>query len=142
MKDKAHQMIHEKILNGRQIAWLMFQHFRINDVENSMLEFSDLMALELKGDNLRGFDTEWDNVLLGMKEVPDEKYLENVYRNQVKKSKQFELLYNQMETDVLLRGHVRSYYALKQLVRHRLDRETRAAPGSQEEAPGQSLLSC
>ena len=89
----------------------MFQHFRINDMENSMLDFSDLMALELKGDNLRGFDTEWDNVLLGMNEVPDEKYLENLYRNQVKKSKQFELLYNQMETDVFLRGHVRSYSA-------------------------------
>ena len=40
-----------------------------------MLEISDLMALELKGDNLRGFDTEWDNVLLGMKEVPDESTL-------------------------------------------------------------------
>jgi len=43
----------------------------------------------------------------------------------VKKSKQFELLYNKMETDVFLRGHVRSYSALKQLVRHHLDRETR-----------------
>ena len=90
-----------------------------------MLDFSDRMALELKCDNMRGFDTEWDNVLRGMKEVPDEKYLEDLYRNQVKKSKQFELLYNQMETAVLLRGHSRSYSALKQLVRHHLDRETR-----------------
>ena len=48
MKGEDHQMIHKKMLNGRQIAWLMFQHFRINDMENSMLEVSDLMALELK----------------------------------------------------------------------------------------------
>ena len=90
-----------------------------------MLEFSDLMALELKGDNLRGFDTEWDNVLLGTKEHPEEKYLENLYRKQVKKSKQFELLYNQMETDRILRGQPRSYHSLKQMVRHHLDREVR-----------------
>ena len=37
MKDEEHQMIHKKMLNGRQIAWLMFQHFRINDMEHSML---------------------------------------------------------------------------------------------------------
>ena len=90
-----------------------------------MLEFSDLMALELKGDSLRGFDAEWDNVLLGMKEIPEEKYLENLYRNQAKTSRQLELLYTQMETDVLLRGQPRSYSALNHIVRHHLDRETR-----------------
>merc|ERR1712079_672452 len=124
-KDEEHQIVHKKMLNGRPIAWLTFQHFKINDMESSMLEFSDLMALELKGDNLRGFDTEWDNVLLGMREHPEEKYLENLYRKQVKKSKQFELLYNQMETDHILRGQPRSYHSLKQMARHNLDRETR-----------------
>ena len=62
----------------------MFQHFQTKDMEHSMMEFTDVLALELKGGNLRAFDTEWDNTLLGVKEVPDEKYLENLYRTQVK----------------------------------------------------------
>ena len=41
-----------------------------------MFEFNDLLVLELKGDNLRAFDTVWDDTLLGMKAVPDEEYLE------------------------------------------------------------------
>ena len=73
------------MLTGRQIAYLMFQHFQIADLDNSMLEFNDLLVLELKGDNLRGFDTAWDDTLLGMKTISDEEYLENLYRRQVKK---------------------------------------------------------
>ena len=91
-----------------------------------MLEFTDLLALELKGDNLRAFGTEWDNTLLGMKDIPDEKYLENLYRKQIRKSKQFEVIFAQLESDHLLRGRPRSYSDLKALVRRHLDRETRA----------------
>ena len=90
-----------------------------------MLEFSDLLSLELKGDNLRAFDTEWDNTLLGMKRLPDEEYLENLYRKQVQKSKQFEPLYNQLEADHVLRNRPRTYHDLKALVRHHLERATR-----------------
>ena len=43
----------------------------------------------------------------------------------MKKSKQFELLYNQLEADHLLRGRPRSYQDLKYMVRMHLDKETR-----------------
>ena len=55
MKDEQYQVVHKQMLVGRQIAFIMFQHFQINDMDNSMLEFADLLALELKGDNLRAF---------------------------------------------------------------------------------------
>ena len=48
MNDEGHHIIRKKMLNGRQIACLMFQHFRINAMENSMLELSDLMAWSLR----------------------------------------------------------------------------------------------
>ena len=125
MRDEQYRVVPKQMLAGRQIAFLMFQHFQINDMENAMLDFTDLLAVGLKGDNLRAFDTEWDNTLLGMKEVPYEKYLENSYRKQVNKSKQFEVLFTQLESDHLLRGRARSYVDLKSRVRHHLDRETR-----------------
>ena len=40
------------------------QHFKTNDTGNSMLEFSDLMPMEINCDNLRGFDTEWAMIFL------------------------------------------------------------------------------
>ena len=77
---------------GAKIAFLMFQHFQIADLDNAMLELSDLLVLELKGDNIRAFGTAWGDTLIGMETVPDEEYFENVYRRQVKTSKQFGLL--------------------------------------------------
>ena len=43
----------------------------------------------------------------------------------MKKSKQFELLYNELEADHMLRGRPRSYQDLKSMVRMHLDKETR-----------------
>ena len=74
MRDEQHQVLHKDMLTGRHIASLMFQHFHIADLDNSMLEFSDLLVLELKGDHLRAFDTAWDDTLLGMTSIPDEEY--------------------------------------------------------------------
>ena len=72
MREEQHQMLHKRMLTGRQIVFLMFQHFQIADLGISRLEFNDLSVLELKGVNLRAFDTAWDDTLLGMKAVPDE----------------------------------------------------------------------
>ena len=76
MRDEQHQVLHKRMITGRQLAFLMFQHFQTADLDNSMLEFSDLLVLELKGDNLRAFDAAWDDTLLGMTSVPDEEHLE------------------------------------------------------------------
>ena len=43
----------------------------------------------------------------------------------MKKSKQFVLLYNQLEAYHMLRGRPRSYQDLKSMVRMHLDKETR-----------------
>ena len=73
MRDEQYQVVHKQMLTGRQLEFLMFQHFQTNEMDNSMLEFTDLLVLELKGDNLRAFDAEWDNTLLGMKEITADK---------------------------------------------------------------------
>ena len=61
--------------------------------QTDIFDFEDLVALELKGDNLRQFPTEWDKTLLGMKERPKDEILESLYRKQIKKSAQFRMTY-------------------------------------------------
>ena len=67
------------MLNGRQIGWLIYEHFRLSEVEGSLLEFEDLMSVELKGDNLVAFENDWDMHLSGIKTVPSEYVLETLY---------------------------------------------------------------
>ena len=55
-----------KILNGRQIAFLIYERFRKPEQETAIWEFNDLIAIELKGENLAAFVTEWEKCLFGM----------------------------------------------------------------------------
>ena len=75
----------------------MDQHFKLGDAEGTILEFQDLQAVELKGDNLAAFQNDWDSTLSGMNDWPSEQILESMYRAQVAKSAQLQqhmIMYN------------------------------------------------
>ena len=50
-------------MRGRQLAWLLYDHYRIRQEEGAMLEFGDLIHLTLKGDNLLAFQNGWEITL-------------------------------------------------------------------------------
>ena len=53
-----------------------------------MLEWEELLSVELKGDNLQQFENDWSAVCLVVRELPDDKFLETIYRKQLDKSDQ------------------------------------------------------
>ena len=75
-----------KRLKGRQIAWVMYEHFRISDTEGAILEFRYLLAIELKRDNLNTLLNEWESCLIGLKTVPPQDILESLFRKQLERS--------------------------------------------------------
>ena len=46
-----------RFLRGTQNAFLIDDYFRITSTSESILDFSDLMGVTLRGDNVQGFDT-------------------------------------------------------------------------------------
>ena len=79
-----------EMLTGKQIALMIVKDLTVGDTEEQTMELSDLISLELKQDNLRGFDMAWDEMLLGMDELPKDRTLESLYRKQLSKSTQFQ----------------------------------------------------
>ena len=51
----------DRMLNGRQLIWLIFQKFKRNEVEVGMTEFKDLQNLQMKDGNLVAFVDDWDS---------------------------------------------------------------------------------
>ena len=47
---------------------MMNQYFQISDVEGSLFEFCDLMAVSMKNENLRSFLNDWEYTLTCMEE--------------------------------------------------------------------------
>ena len=50
------------LMLGRQLAWLLYEHYRIRVEEGAVLEFRDLMNVKIKGDNLLAFQNEGELV--------------------------------------------------------------------------------
>ena len=57
---------HRIFSTGCQIAWVIYRSFRICGESYAILDFGELIMVELKDDNVRSFDTKWNEVLSSM----------------------------------------------------------------------------
>ena len=58
----------QKMLKGRQITWLVFDHFKLSDVDGAMLNWDKIIRLKLHmpGDNIKQFLNDWDTTFANM----------------------------------------------------------------------------
>ena len=77
-----------RVIQGRQITHMLYQHFRITGTNESVLEVSDFVSFILRGEDVQGFDTKRDGVLLSMTETSKDDILENMYRQKLRNSEQ------------------------------------------------------
>ena len=49
-----------KVMTGRQILLMIYNHFRVTEVDNTILGVEDLIAIKMVGDDLRRFYDEWE----------------------------------------------------------------------------------
>mgnify|MGYP001411410460 CR=1 FL=1 len=58
--EAKYQMEHHSMLNGRQIYHLMTKHFETNSAADALYDLETIHNVELKGDDLEGFQNTWD----------------------------------------------------------------------------------
>ena len=124
-----------KLLTGRQLGWYMDRHFQLGDAEGILLEFQDLQAVRLKGDDLSRFQNEWNMTLSGIVNMPDDNILEALYRMQVSKSAQFQSHFMLYENEILHKRTQRDYDQLKQTVKLYLDSKQREHNRKEMDSP-------
>ena len=56
---------------------MTYEYFLVSGTQETPLDFSDLMEVTVRGDDVLGFDTQWDDVLLSTHEVPSDSILES-----------------------------------------------------------------
>ena len=50
----------KRCLTGRQVTWLICEYVKVSDTDESVLDFSQSLKVELKSDNVQSFNTRWD----------------------------------------------------------------------------------
>ena len=56
---KAHK--EDRFLRGRQIAYLIYEYFRVTGANDSVENCDDLFTVALRHDDIQEFDSKWDN---------------------------------------------------------------------------------
>ena len=52
-----------RFLPRRQIAFMIYDYFRVTGAHDTVLDYADLLSVVLQDDNVQEFDTRWDAVL-------------------------------------------------------------------------------
>jgi hypothetical protein len=79
-----------------------------------VLEFQDLLSVELKGENIRAYVTDWEMCLAGMKDcqVPAPPVMESLFKRQLEKSEALRETLALYNLDITQKGASPSYDTL------------------------------
>ena len=75
-------------LRGRQIAFMIYGHFRVTGAHDTVFDYADLFSVTLRDENNQEFDTRWDEVLLSMSRITSNEILESLYKLRIRESDQ------------------------------------------------------
>jgi hypothetical protein len=76
------------MIKGRQVTWMVYDLFKLSDVDGAMLNWDDIIRVELKmpGDNVKQFLNYWDTTCANINNLPDIEFMESMFRRQLEKS--------------------------------------------------------
>ena len=76
----------DRFLRGRQIAYLIYEQFRVTGTDSSVENYTDLFTIALRNDDIQEFDSKWDGILLSMTKIPPDDILEGLYKLRIRES--------------------------------------------------------
>ena len=71
---------------GRQIAYLIYEYFRVTGANDSVENYADLFTVGIRNDDIQEFDSKWDGILLSMTKIPPDDILEGLYKLRIRES--------------------------------------------------------
>ena len=81
---KAHK--EDRFLGGRQIAYLIYEYFRVTGANDSVEYYADLLTIGLRNVDIQEYDSKWDGILLSMTKIPPDDILEGLYKFRIRES--------------------------------------------------------
>ena len=76
----------DRFLRGRQIAYLIYDHFRVTGSHDSVENYTDLFTIALRNDDIQESDSKWNEILLSMTIIPPDDILEGLYKLRIRES--------------------------------------------------------
>ena len=115
----------DRFLRGRQIAFRIYDYFRVTGAHDTVLDYADLFSITLCDDNVQEFDTRWDEVLLSMTKNQSGDVLESLYKLRIRWSGQLNTVLELYDMEIHQKILMPNYQKLKTMVKRSLDQKLR-----------------
>ena len=109
-------------LRGRQIAFMIYDNFRVTGAHDTVLDYADVFSVTLHDDNIQEFDTRWDEVLLSMSKIPSDEILVSLYRFKIRESVQLKTVLDLYDMEIQ-KISVPNYQKLKTMVKRSIQQD-------------------
>ena len=115
----------DRFLRGRQIAYLIYEQFRVTGTDDSVENYTDLFTIALRNDDIQEFDSKWDGILLSMTKIPHDDILEGLYKLRIRESEKLKTVLELYDLETHQKKLGPDYHRLKAMVKRSIEQEIR-----------------
>ena len=112
-------------LRGRQIAYLIYDHFRVTGSHDSVENYTDQFTIVLRNDDIQEFDSKWDGNLLSMTKIPHDDILEGLYKLRIRESEKLKNVLELFSLEIHQKKAGPDYHREKTMVQRSIEQEIR-----------------
>ena len=114
----------DRFLRGRQIAYLIYEYFRVIGANDSVEDYADLFTVALRNDNVQEFDTKWDGILLSMTKITSDDILDGLYKLRIRECEKLKTVL-ELYMEIHQKKAGPDYHKLKTMVKRRIEQDIR-----------------
>ena len=115
----------DRFLRGRQIAYLIYDQFRVTGSHDSVVNYTDLFTIVLRKDDIQEFDSKSDGILLSVTKVPHDDILEVLYKLRIRESEKLKTVLELYDLETHQKKLGPDYHRLKTMVKRSIEQEIR-----------------
>ena len=115
----------DRLIRGRQIAYLIYEYFRVTGANDSFDNYADLFPIVLRNDDIRELASKWDGILLSMTKIPSDDTLDGLYKFRIRESEKLKTVLELYNVEIHHKKAGPDYHRLKIMVKRSIEQNLR-----------------
>ena len=115
----------DRFLRARQIAYLIYEYFRVLGANDSVENYTDLFTILLRNDDIQEFDSKWDEILLSMTQIPSDDIWEGLYKLRIRESEKLKTVLELYSMEIHQKKAGPDCHTLKTMVKRSIEQDIR-----------------
>ena len=115
----------DRFLRGKQIAYLIYEYFRVTGANDSVDNYADLFTISLRNDDIQEFDPKSDGILLSMTKIPTDDILEGLCKLRIRESEKLKTVLELYIMEIHQKKAGPDYHRLKTMVKRSIEQGIR-----------------